>query len=367
MAREIQYLYLHLAQLRLSGESALGKSYHTPKVNEFIKENNRLLDYILGNYSEATWLKNVDFFYNLLSFVNECHAFIVTSTTDDVRSEIFTCLRFVLKEWIPDPEKYVIICSHGDFGYKSFDWGKEDVFDHIESTLSFVYSMRMIPIYMPFHMKADFMDNAALYHEVGHFVDRYHNVTGLLIEDVKKGTLAIPQEDVYLNDMTETLANDPGKYYEQLADYISEFIADLFAARYTRDSIFHFLSYINPTGTASKRHPSHNARRKVVDEFLGNPKDYSNFLKMLLQYIKNESTHELTPLPHNTDITSFVQLKECNKPSSPEHVHSIVPNLWELWNNRRGDFKNPDSTQMHFIDVYKTLMDLTAKAVQKLQ
>lgn len=367
MARDIQYLYLHIAQLKLSGESALSKAYHTPKVNEFIEENNRLLDYVLSTYNEATLIRHIDFFFNLLTFINDCHAFVVTSTTDDVRSEIFTCLRFVLKDWIPDPEKYVIICSHGDFAYKSYDWGKVDVYDQIESSLAFKYNKKMIPIYMPFHMKGDFMNNAALYHEIGHFLDGYHKITALIIEEVKNGTLTVPQEDVYLCDMTESLATNPDKYYEQLGDYIGEFIADLFAARYTNVSIFHFLSYINPPGKASAKHPSHVNRRKVVEEFLGDPKCYSDFLKMLLLYVKDRTTHELKPLTHSTDIESFVQLKDCNNPVSPEHIHSIIPGLWEMWNNRRAEFKDTAGTQMNFVDIYKSLMDLTANAVQKLQ
>ena len=137
MAREIQYLYLHLAQLKLSGENAMGKAYHTPKVNEFIKENNRLLDYVMSTYNEPTLQYHINLFYELLSFVNDCHAFIVTSTTDDVRSEIFTCLRFVLKEWIHDPEKYVIMCTHGNFGFKSYNWGKNDVYYFIKTTFGF--------------------------------------------------------------------------------------------------------------------------------------------------------------------------------------------------------------------------------------
>ena len=60
-------------------------------------------------------------------------------------------------------------------------------------------------------------------------------------------------------------------------------------------------------------------------------------------------------------------LPECDKPDSNEHVHSIIPNLWDLWNNRRHEFKYANGAPMNFIDIYKNLMELSAKTVQKLQ
>lgn len=365
--RDIHSLYLHIAQLRMECERALTRKYHSPKVNQFINENIRLIDYILTNNDEAKLKADINFFYLVLTVIDRCHSFIVSSTTDDVRSEMFSCLRFVLKEWIPDPEHYVIVCSQGSYAFMSYGWNNDDAFDHIESETSFVYGIRMIPITMPFHMQGDFMFNAALYHEIGHFVDCYHKYTSSIIEKVRKGKLVIPQSDVYLKDMTKDLATSAEDYYKQLTSFLKEYLADLFAAKYTGKSIFYYLKYVNPRGLADEEHPSIEDREKVIDEFLGDPKDYSEFLKTLISDVKDVNDSPLRPITLNTDISSFVQITECDKPESEKHVHSIIPNLWDIWNNRRGEFKNPDSTPMHFIEVYRSLMDLTAKAIQKLQ
>lgn len=367
MARELQHLYLHLAQLRLEGERALTRDYHTQKVKDLIGENNRLIDHLLATYDEATLKANIDLFYWTLWFLGNSHSYIVSSTSDDVRSEIFTCLRFVLKEWIPNPETYVIICSQGDYAYNRFQLGKYDFYDQIESYFGFIYGIKMIPIKMPFDMQSDFMFNAALYHEIGHFIDHYHKITESIVEEVKNGKKSIPQVDVYLKDMTKDAATDIDGYYKQLTAYIQEYFADLFAARYTSKSLFQYLNYVNPKGEADDEHPTTTCREKVVDEFLGDPANYSDFLKLLLSNTKDINGTPLQPNTLNTDISSFVDQKECDKPDSEQHVHSIIPNLWEIWNNRRGEFKDATGVPMNFIEIYKTLMDLTAKTVQKLQ
>lgn len=366
MARELQHLYLHLAQLRLEGERALSRDYHTPKVEDLIRENIRFIDFVLS-IDEAILIKFIDYFYSSLHIIDVSHSFIVSTTSDDVRSEIFSCLRYVLKEWIPNPESYVILCSQGDFAFSSFFWSGNDFYDQIESTFHFKYSIRMIPIRMPFHMQGDFMFNAALYHEVGHFIDHYHKMTESIVEEVKNGKLTIPQADVYLKDMTKDAATDAAGYYKQLTAYIKEYYADLFAARYTRKAIFQYLNYVTPKGDADDEHPTTACREMVVNEFLGDPANYSDFLKLLLSYTKDLNGNNLQPSTLNTDISSFVQQIECNKPDTEQHVHSIIPNLWEIWNNRRGEFKDATSAQMSFIEIYRTLMELTAKTVQKLQ
>lgn len=366
MARELKHLYLHLAQLRLEGEKALTRKYHSQKVNDLIKENIRFIDFVLS-FDEVQLTKYIDYFYSSLYIIDNSHAFIVSSTSDDVRSEIFSCLRFVLKEWIPNPDSYVILCSQGDFAFSSFYWNGNDFYDQVESTFHFKYGMKMIPIKMPFHMQGDFMFNAALYHEIGHFIDHYHKMTESIIEDVMNGKLAIPQMDVYLKDMTVNVATDIDGYNKQLTTFIKEYYADLFAARYTSKSLFQYLDYVNPRGSADDEHPSTLCREKIVDEFLGDPANYSDFLKLLLSYTKDLNGDSLKPNTLNTDISSFVDQKECDKPNSEQHVHSIIPNLWEIWNNRRGEFKDATGAPMNFIEIYKTLMDLTAKTVQKLQ
>ena len=367
MARELQHLYLHIAQLHLEGDKALTKQYHSPKVLELVKENNRLIGYILSKYDETTLKENIDFFYYILWFLGNSHSYIISSTTDDVRSEIFSCLRFVLKEWIPDSEKYVIVCSQGDFAFRTFYLNGIDFYDQIECYLQFQYAIRMIPINMPFYMQSDFMFNAALYHEIGHFVDHYHRIIESIIEEEKNGNIAIPQVDVYLKDMTEDKAKNVNEYYTQLTSYLKEYLADLFAARYTGKSIFYYLRYVTPDGKADKGHPSSACREMMVDEFLGDSAKYGELLKLLLSNTKDMKDNPLRPCTLNTDISSFVSLSECDKPASNEHVHSIIPNLWDIWNNRRYEFKGNDGTPMGFIDIYKNLMELSAKTVQKLQ
>lgn len=367
MARELQHLYLHIAQLRIEGDKALTRKYHSPKVLKLVQENNRFIDYILSTYNETVLLANIDLFYSTLWFLGNSHSYIVSSTSDDVSSEIFSCLRFVSKEWIPDPEKYVIVCSQGDYAYNFFDWNGNDVYDQLESTFGFRFAMRMIPIKMPFHMQSDFMFNAALYHEIGHFIDRYHKIIATIIEEEKNGNIVIPQADVYLKDMTEDRATNVDEYYKQLTNFLKEYFADLFAARYTGKSIFYYLKYVNPSGDADKDHPSVFCREKMVDEFLGDSANYGDLLNLILSYTKDMKGERLHPCTLNTDISSFVSLTECDKPDSNEHVHSIIPNLWDLWNNRRHEFKYASGAPMNFIDIYKNLMELSAKTVQKLQ
>lgn len=367
MARELQHLYLHIAQLRIEGDKALTRKYHSPKVEELIKENNRLIDHILSNYNEAVLIGNIDLFYYTLWFLGNSHSYIVSSTSDDVSSEIFSCLRFVLKEWIPDPEKYVIVCTQGDFSFNTFFLYGIDFYDQIESAFHFQYAMKMIPIKMPFHMQSDFMFNAALYHEIGHFIDRYQKIIATIIEEEKNGNLTIPQIDVYLKDMTEDKATNVDEYYKQLTNFLKEYLADLFAARYTGKSIFYYLKYVNPSGDADKEHPSFACREKMVEEFLGDSANYGELLNLILSYTKDIKGNMLCPCTLNTDISSFVNLSECDKPDSNEHVHSIIPNLWDIWNNRRHEFKDARGASMNFIDIYKNLMELSAKTVQKLQ
>ena len=367
MARDLQCLYLHIAQLQIEGTKALGRSYHSHKVADLIKENNKLIEHFLSSYDESIIASNIDLFYSVLSFLGYCHSYIVSSTSEDVNNEIYSCLRYVLKDWIPDADKYVILCAQGEYALHAYKLNNIDFYDLIESAFNFKYGIRMIPITMPFHTQGDYMFNAALYHEIGHFIDNYHKISACILEDVRNGKLVIPQADVYLKDMTEDLGKDKDKYYQQLSHFLKEYLADLFAAKYTKKSIFHYLKYINPFGKADPEHPSIGCREKIVDEFLDDPANYSDFLRLLISHTKDMNGDILNPNTQNIDISSFVNLVECDKPSSEQHVHSIIPNLWDIWNNKRDEFKDNAGVPMHYIEIYRNLMDLTAKTIQKLQ
>lgn len=144
------------------------------------------------------------------------------------------------------------------------------------------------------------LNNVALYHELGHFIDHYHKIVS------------------YLN-LSHTHAGRPMTEQEQY--HYKEHFADLFAACYVGDSISDFLSSFADGHGASRTHPATIDRIALINDFLsGNPNalvdEYNSVLRTLkLPFL---GCRYLVP----DIIPSFSDIRPYNIASDPE-LHGI--------------------------------------------
>lgn len=91
-------------------------------------------------------------------------------------------------------------------------------------------------------MSNDYLCNAVLYHELGHFIDQVQNIYPPIksILWANKDKVDCQKYFPYISD-----SRYPEPYRQAiLQNHIKEYFADIFAAQYIRESSFYYLEYI---------------------------------------------------------------------------------------------------------------------------
>lgn len=134
----------------------------------------------------------------------------------------------------------------------------------------------------------DFLFVSIIYHEMGHFVDNYYNISDEVARRIKN-RLSEPKEEERIRkeffpiiqltyDETKGVYTDEKKRDEYIDAYIGEYVSDLFGAQYVGKHIINHIE-LNREGTYNLNHESHPspiARASLIAAFLED--DKSNFL-----------------------------------------------------------------------------------------
>ncbi len=221
-------------------------------------------------------------------------------------------LKIALKDWVSG-ECAITTALLDDLNYHFNQVAPGDVIEKFIPSVSF--ETKLIQIALPKLYRHRPIYNVALYHELGHFVDRQFGITKLTM-------LAHP--------LKPEASEEDHRIYES---HLGEYFADLFAASYTGTSIASFLNLIVPNQAASFTHPATNDRTSVVNDFLS--KKSQLVVDMFQSTLANRGLPSLEIRYVAPDIKeSFNNIRTYQIANTAE-LHGIIESGWTMWLEER--------------------------------
>lgn len=202
--------------------------------------------------------------------------------------EMRTAMDNLCKLWVKDSNKFIFAATDGDFAINRYTSSWDVLMDLMEKIYGLRFSHQLVTFLVPKHLFKDFLFVSIIYHEMGHFIDNYYNISDEVLRRIK-GRLSVPAEEEKIRkeffpiiqftyDDTAGAYKDVKKRDEYIESYVGEYIADLFGAQYVGAHIINHIE-LNRHGTyniSSETHPAPQSRAELVNAFLVN--DTSNFL-----------------------------------------------------------------------------------------
>jgi hypothetical protein len=307
----------HLAQLSKCIKKSTVNKYSDQRKVKYQEKLIELYDLISKedfsklSSSEILSLKTIiDFIFHNIQFLDN-------STLTVSPFEIVYCLEKVLDEWIPN-NKFIVATSLSnnlnEFSFNGYLALHTPIYDLIKNKYKVEFEYKLIQITLPRYFVHDYLANVVLYHELGHFIDKYFVVSETIVYNQIVSGKFSPKSQLEINS---------------LVSHYMEYFADIFAAQYIGNSSNHFLNYIAHNHPDSASHPSTAKRLQMVNEFLK-----QNFAEQTIAILKSE-TNTRTKL----DLTNrHVILKTADfeglipmEIKDVTELHSVFLAGWNFW------------------------------------
>lgn len=282
--------------------------------------------------------------------------------------------------WVDDSDKYIFAATDGDFAINRYTSSWDVLMDLMEKLYMIKFSHQLVTFTVPKHLFNDFLFVSVIYHEMGHFVDNYYNISDEVCRRIKNRlSNAVEEEKIRKEffpiiqttyDDTNGVYTDETKRDEYIANYVGEYIADLFGAQYVGAHIINHIE-LNRHGTYNinyKTHPSPNSRASLIMAFLRN--DKSNFLLSDILDSFNASGPHGLELKNRYVRPADASTLEKGQPiviSNDEELHSLFCLGWEVYfkgvNAMDAACGNAIGTTSQY-DFYKKLNDAMRQSIK---
>lgn len=170
-----QFLKLHFSQLVKAWKISKYNSYSDAQKQNYHNNLSELfsclkkVNFDLQSPTEQQELKEViDFFILSLQFLNN-------STVNCVPYEIVECLKVAMNEWIDKCNNYIIVTSYNQYSFNPY-LVVSGPYTIIKTRFNIIFDKKLVQINLPQHLSNDYLCNAVLYHELGHFIDQVQNI-----------------------------------------------------------------------------------------------------------------------------------------------------------------------------------------------
>lgn len=282
----------------------------------------------------------------IVDFIFESIQYLDNSTLTIIPYEIVYCLESALDECIPNNKFIVVTSLSNQITSYSINGNlalNKPIYQLIDSQYNINFEYKLIQITLPRYYVHDYLANAVLYHELGHFVDLYFAISQSIVNTLVL-TGKIP------NDFNNPL------YYRSLRHNM-EYFADIFAAQYIGKASNYFLDYIAHKAPDSNTHPATDLRLEKVDKFLNN--DTSDLeIEDIKKYTLARSGFNLEIKHVELSIDDFFSLIPYEITNQTE-LHSIFLTGWNAW------LENPNKLKTDFDNdtAYKIINNLIEKSI----
>lgn len=303
-----------------------------------------------------------EIYQQILTYISKCLEYVLNSTTKGVSSETYYGLRIAMEDWIPDSDKYIFVACDGDHAVWMIENYTNKIYQSIQKECNIDIYYRVIPFYVPRHLRYDYLSNGALYHELGHFIDSISRVTETIITKIlllKTDVLDFGYFNIPVPTPGKPVTLSP-KQCAELQSHISEYFADVFGAQYVGELIYQNMNYVAPKSDFSDTHPKTELRVKLVNDFLADPVNLKGLLKSINDIFKLDVKNK--PIC----VDNFLK-GNAVCPSEKGQIHSLLLETWKLWRNRRDEFVNHNGDRLEYLDIYKRTQKLIERSVQKFR
>lgn len=269
-----------------------------------------------------------------------CHRYLQGSTTKEAPYEIEYCMRHAITDWLQDP----CLVTTALTDEKDFHLKPGDPWEFVAATLDryggIVPEEKLIFIGVPRIYKHMPLFCAALYHELGHFVDLTRNVT----------------------DTTLLLNPAPEDLIEIVRNHRREHFADLFAACYVGSAIVDSLDATNPLAPRTFTHPPTAERIDFINGFLKGEslEDINMFQDALLKL-------GLPPLQQRFKVPSIESAFDDIRPhvlQEPAELHGIMAAGWSYLGKIKSGAGPIWTASGNSLEVIRIVNDLTEKSIR---
>lgn len=254
------------------------------------------------------------------------------NTLNETPYEVVYSLSRALKDWTTAPSAITTALLE-DLQYH-FD--PLDPAHVIRLVVDSVFDVELIQIALPKLYRHRPIYNVALYHELGHYLDKRFQIVSMSL-------LLRPQTD----------KSDPL--------YRREFFSDLIAASYTGRAIIRLLEHIAPDATDDKEHPATSRRIRNIEDFLaGKSNEYIDIYQSALAGL---SLAPLTVRYATPDVARCFDNMRPYAIKSEKELHGILDAGWEyLARAHQKDHSPWKELEEHEID--RIINDLIEKSVR---
>jgi hypothetical protein len=322
--------------------------FFDPAFREFSEKSVQAIVHVIENvdkYPDDVVRKFESHVWRVMQFVRG-------SRSSDAPHETQYVLRKALKEWIPH-NALISSAALEDF---NFFLNTEDIWDFIDRSLNHFdtggYKPLVVRIGSPEAFKHRPVYCVPLFHELGHFVDHYYEISkfSLLLSPPPAPPLGVnPQQWQFIHER-----------------HRMEHFADLFASCYCGEASNKSLLAIAPNNLDSPTHPATAKRVGIVNAFLAETQNLT--IDLLQNACLARSGQNLTPKFKTPDV----------KPAFDDVLTYEIANDRELygiylagWNYLHEEIDNPSAPwiddEVTTYGVEKTVNDLVEKSIRNFE
>ena len=337
---------LHILAKRFT---QLSKSvYFDPAFREFSQKTVHAIQHVI---------ENADYYPDdvIRQFENQAWRvmqFVRGSRSNDAPHETQYVLRKALKDWIKS-EALLSSAALEDF---IFFLNTEDIWDFISRSLNRLSDQKYKPLVVRIGSPEAFKHRPVfcipLFHELGHFVDHYYEIS---------------KSSLLLSPIPPTPPNLPLQTWQLInLHHRMEHFADLFASCYCGEASNNSLLAIAPDNPDSPTHPSTKKRVAVVGDFLNGR---ANQMIELLQQASNaRAKQQLTVKFALPEVDSAFNDVLTYNITNENELYGIFPASWNYLHSQLNTPTAPwIDNELTAYGVEKTVNDLVEKSIRNFE
>lgn len=299
--------------------------YFAPALDHYIDELRAIPRELLGRLDRGAAV-NGDVAHFIEVNLWSLTQFLTGSTTKQIPYEVVFSVTEAAKEWTKgDLLVTTAIIQERSFYFKSVP---HDFFDAVRSEFGLAINAQPVQIALPYLYRHKPLYCVPLFHELGHFVDISNEVvnTSMLTNPPERGP-NLP--DLPTEAEVAALGQGARETFHQIVrNHRREYFADLFAAMYVGTASDDFLQEFAPNQPASATHPSGQARRNVVADFLEgrvNP-----IIEMFQATLNLRALPALRTRFADVDVVAAFSAVRPVTPLTVEQVYGLFPASWKF-------------------------------------
>jgi hypothetical protein len=275
----------------------------------------------------------IDFFFKNLEFLEN-------STFNLIPFELVECLKYALGDWLDNPESYIIVTSLVN-NLMSYSFDPILAIDFYPPILKAVYNLefdhKLIQINIPRFLVRDYLASVVLYHELGHFIDSFYDITSRIAQDIANklfnSQLTQPEvlDLIHFFPFIQGALQTGRLNIHAFASHIAEYFCDIFAAQYVGDCLSAYLLYITKNqNVPGPQHPASTQRVEMVRLFLASD-NTSYTLRSIINATQAITARVVAPKYQKFKEEDLLKLLPADI-TYPAQLHYLFVVGWKIWN-----------------------------------